>query len=308
MIYDKTNTEILEELNSLVYGHMEAKKVLISLVNRAKIRHYQKWINLVRQKDLPDVSKCLLIGASGCGKTMLFRSLAEIVPFPHLVLDASGFSPTDATGGLTPAKVKAKIFATADRYLAQYPMQYFSQEGVLDQMVIFVDEFDKLSSNYDGSSGNWNEHVQTHFLTLFDNNQEFSEISWVFAGAFSGMEVESKKSQTGFLHNNSAKEDRDLDQAIIKYGLIPEIVGRINNICLMDVLNENNYYDILKNIILPKRMNDLQYFGVDKFKLTDEECRVLAKEAARSSLGVRYLHKEINKRCLDVEFYYEENN
>ncbi len=312
MLHDKSNKKILEELNELVYGHDLAKKSLISLVNRSKLRHYQKWGELLPNEALLKPSKCLLIGGSGTGKTHLVQTLSNIAHFPLLIVDATAFNPTGASGGIKPDKLRTLIIAKAREYAEMHGDKdtYFSIDGVIDQMVVFVDEFDKLSSHYGSGSGSWNEHLQTHFLTLFENHSDLDGVSWIFAGAFSGIDKEKyKKKNIGFnyISENDTDAEDVSDEDVVKYGMIPEIVGRLTSICRLDKLTEQDFYNILIELVVPKKVMELSYFGISDIDLTEEQLRSIAKRATESSQGVRYLYREIEKHFLDVEFNYEEN-
>lgn len=310
MLHNKSNKKILEELDSLVYGHETAKKSLISLVNRSKMRHLQKYGSLLPDDELIKTSKCLLIGGSGTGKTYLIQCLADIADFPLLIVDGSSFNPTGASGGIKPETLKKLIINKASEYLADKGECYFSLDGVIDQMVVFVDEFDKLSSHYEGSSGNWNLHIQTHFLSLFENNQELSGVSWVFAGAFSGMDKDigtGDKRSIGFGPHDIVEDTAKVfDEDVIKYGMLPEIVGRLTSICRLDILNEEDYYSILTKTIIPRKMKELEFFGIYNSNLTEGYLREMCKSAKISSQGVRYLYRELEKYFLDAEFNYED--
>lgn len=100
MIHGRSNLDILDELDGYVSGHYEAKKALISLVNRAKIRHHQKWIEGIHKDYLIQPHKLLLIGQSGTGKTHLVESLQDILDFPLIRIDATKMNPTGAGGGI----------------------------------------------------------------------------------------------------------------------------------------------------------------------------------------------------------------
>jgi ATP-dependent Clp protease ATP-binding subunit ClpX len=311
MLHDKPNKKLLEELNDLVYGHEEAKKSLITLVNRSKLRHFQKWGELLPTEQLIKPSKCLLIGGSGTGKTHLVQSLARIANFPLLIVDASAFNPTGASGGIKPETLKRMVAIKAKEYSEVRQGTYFSIDGIMDQLVVFVDEFDKISSHYNGSDGNWNEHVQTHFLTLFENSEDLAGVSWIFAGAFSGIDKQSSGGHGRSIGFNAtydeSKPSQELsDEDIIKYGMIPEIVGRLTSICRLDKLTEDDFYSILIDKVIPKKLLELSYFNITDINITDDQLRKIAQGALTSSQGVRYLYREIDKHFLDIEFSYED--
>lgn len=312
MLHDVSNKVILAELDRLVYGHTQAKKALISLVNRSKLRHSQRWGELLPEENCVKPSKCLLVGGSGTGKTHLMQSLSKVVDFPLLIVDASTFNPTGASGGIKPQKLKEMIYKKAEEYQEMRDGTYFSISGILDQVVVFVDEFDKLSSHYDGTSSNWNEHTQTHFLTLFENHEELSGVSWVFAGAFSGIGEEppqGNKQSIGFnsVHTEPRISQEISDEDIVKYGMIPEIVGRLTSICVLDRLAESDFYNILIEKVIPQKIVELAYLGISDVDITDDRLREIAKNATTSSQGVRYLYREIDRHFLDIEFNYEDN-
>lgn len=312
MIYNKSNKEILAELNNYVYGHDEAKKTLITLINRSKIRRFQKACEYREEDGLISPGRCLLLGESGTGKTFLIQSLAKIVEFPLLIVDATTFNPTGASGGVKADTLKKMIDARAREYrdMAQKLNLVLTIPEIVDQMVIFVDEFDKLASHYEGSTGNWNKHIQTNFLTLIENYEEFSGITWIFAGAFSGMDSKTKfkKTNIGFnaTHGNEEVVPEITDEDVIKYGLLPELVGRLTAICSLNKLTEDDYYNILNNIVVPKKLSELIYFGILDSNLEEEFLRKIAVDACKSSQGVRYLNRAIDKFFLEAEFRYEE--
>jgi ATP-dependent Clp protease ATP-binding subunit ClpX len=302
-----TNKEIFDELSRRVIGHDKAKKVLINLVNRSKLRYKQKWGELRELEDLASLSNCLLIGDSGTGKTFLVESLSEVMDFPLMKIDATELNPTGASGGLKKKDLIKKIVKYAEHLVAERPETYFSVDGTLDQVVVFVDEVDKLGQRI---SGDWNAHVQANFLTLFENKGDFSGITFVFAGAFQGMskEKEVKKRSIGF--NSSDTEDKkekdiDFSQKIIQYGLLPELVGRMNNIVALDVLKLEEYKNILHQQILPRTRKQLADLGVLEFDLSDDQIETLVNEASESGLGVRGLQTGVNKLLVDIEFSAE---
>lgn len=308
----KPNKDILAEVNLTVHGHISAKKALITLLRRSTLRHYQKWYENLPEEDLLEPLKCLLIGGSGTGKTYLIQELSRICDFPLLILDASKLNPTGAgDGGMKIKDIERKIQETAyDWAYSKYGQNYHAKSAV-DRVVVFLDEFDKISKHYDGSSsGKWNTDIQTTLLTLIDDKVGvFNGVSWVLAGAFSGLEKtidKKEKTSIGFNKVSSEIEKVDvLDEDVINYGLIPEIVGRLGMIVELDKLSENDYYKIMINQILPKRQKNLDYMKLSSKLPKTAVLKEIAKKATSSSQGVRYLHREINKLFIDLEFDYE---
>ncbi len=294
------NRRIYQELSELVIGHDNAKKVLINLVNRSKLRYYQKW-GLMDRVELIKLSNCLLIGDSGTGKTHLVESLSKIMKFPLLKVDATDLNPTGASGGIKSEDLLKRIRQCAKDAMEDDPDTYWSYDGTMDQVIVFVDEVDKLGQKL---SSDWNQHVQSNFLAMFENKAGLEGISFIFAGAFTGMsrKVEQVK-KLGF-HHYADKEttNADLAQAVVKFGLIPEFVGRLNNILLLDTLTKEDYVTILQNNILPTARKTLEYYGIHNYAISTSVINDIAEDAVKSGLGVRSLESSINKLLVELEF------
>ena len=296
------NRRIYQELSELVIGHDNAKKVLINLINRSKLRYYQKW-GLLAQKsdDLVKLSNCLLIGDSGTGKTHLVESLSKIMKFPLLKIDATDLNPTGASGGIKSEDLIKQVSRCAKDAMEDDPQTYWSYDGTLDQVVVFVDEVDKLGQKL---STDWNQHVQSNFLALFENKAAYDGISFIFAGAFTGMEKKAVKAKQFGFHKNEDEivKAGDLAQSVIKFGLIPEFVGRLNNIVTLDTLTKDDYITILINNIMPRASKTLEFYGIEDYTLSISEIDRLADEAQKSGLGVRALETGVNKLMVELEF------
>ncbi len=296
----RANRDIYEELSQHVIGHDTAKKVLINLVNRSKLRYYTKW-GLLQSGDEIKISNCLLIGESGTGKTHLIESLAKVMDFPLLRVDATELNPTGASGGLKKADFLKLMKTTVLELMEENPQKYFSYEGTMDQLVVFVDEIDKLGQVL---SSDWNHHVQSNFLTLFDNKEEYAGVTFVFAGAFAKMEKRQKGiKQLGFQTTTTdVAKPGDLAQKVIAAGLLPELVGRLSHIVLLDELKKEDYKKILFDLVIPKANSQLSLYGIYNFKLSDEQLDHILETAIGSGLGVRGLETGFNQLLVDIEF------
>jgi ATP-dependent Clp protease ATP-binding subunit ClpX len=306
MLHNKRNNEILAELDSYVDGHVEAKKALISLVNRSKIRHHQKWIELIHRDYLITPHKLLILGQSGTGKTHMVESLQQILDFPLIRLDATKLNPTGAGGGVKEEDVRKQIRAKADEWCKSRKGYYHSIDGTIDQMVVFIDEIDKIGKSFE-SSGNWNNHVQSNFLTLFDNKAEFAGVSFIFAGAFTDITKKDTplSNSIGFTREVKTRTKAELDEQIVKAGLIPELVGRLTNIVELERFTELDYYKILTERLIPAKLQELAYFNIFDTELSEERLKEMAKSAYDSGQGIRSLHRQLNKEYLDAEFENE---
>jgi len=302
MHYQQSNKMLLAALDEYVTGHLEAKKALIIMLNRSKLRTHQKYRKYMADEYLVRPMKVLLIARSGTGKTHLLNSLQQIELFPLVKLDATHLNPTGASGGIKPEKLQTMIREEAERMCKLYPETYEYLEYAIEQTVVFVDEVDKLGSSFEGS-GNWNKHIQSSFLTMFDNKDAFAGVSYVFAGAFDSItRHKAVKKQLGF---NSVDEDLDtthIEDKVLQSGLIPELVGRMNRIIELDVFTKQNFRDILVERIIPAKQRDLAAIGVFNVPLTDKEIDMIAEKATKSAQGVRFLQREIDNIYMDSEF------
>lgn len=309
MLYMKSNTEILAELDTMVYGHTLAKKVLINALSRSRLRYHQKWGYLEEDpNELIDLHNVMLIGNSGTGKTYLVECLTKICDVPLIKIDATMLAPVSAHG-MTIEDVEKKIHNKIRQELNDSRKFGFSDEGIADLLVVFIDEFDKLGSRI---SNGWNQNTQASLLTLLENKGNFTGITFILAGAFQEMVKEDTgkvKQEMGFGVRESRTEnkEKDWEQEIIKNGILPEIVGRINSIVKLDNLSKEHYMNILETIVIPKKTKQLKRFNVHDFELTLEQKETLVKKAFESGLGVRHLKKELDKLVLDKEFLYEDN-
>lgn len=279
------NQELLEQL---VYGHKEAKKVLRVIINRSQERYYKKCV--MGMHEYPDRLNCLLVGPSGTGKTHLIRSMSKLYKFPLLNIVATDLMPTGNETGINKNQLRKLIFDTAGEYLKK--PEYSSLQGVLNQMIVFVDEFDKLGVCFD-SSGNWNKHVQASFLTLLEDNEDLSGVTWVFAGAFSSLYFNRVKPKSiGFFHKDEEEPNAQTlsDQDIVKAGIIPEMVGRIPLIVELDRFTLEDYTKIVEQCI-ENKYSMLTNVDVDK----------IAEKAMSSGQGVRSITRQLEMALIDQE-------
>ncbi len=296
------NHEILKELSTRVYGHEKAKKVLINLARRSQLRASQMWDEKRQEPDLITNNNCLLVGKSGTGKTFLVESLASIMQFPAVYVDATMLMPTSASGGINVKDLIKLVKENAKAVMTQQPNRYFCEDEVVDNTIVFVDELDKLAQEF--SSGNWNRHVQTSFLSLFENHQDLGSVSWVFAGAFTNLKrKKDDKKSIGF--NNAPTEsvdDIDIEAEITKFGIVPELMGRIHAVVELDSLSLEDFELILRDKLLPKREKQLEMLNISPKVLAKIDVKALAQKAMKSEQGVRFLNKELDKLFIDIEF------
>ncbi len=301
MNHSSGNQILLDSLNEQVEGHIHAKKSLITMLQRSNMRYYQKYLKNMDSEFLLDPMKILLIGGSGTGKTLLLNTLAQAANFPLVKVDASQFNVTGGSGGIKVGHLKKMIKDEAELCCKLYPNRFFSLDGAIDRTVVFVDEIDKLGGQ--NSVGEWNKGVQSSFLTLFDDKDEFSGVSFVFAGAFSDITKYSRGNKSlGFTPAQDDAVINNLDDQIVSSGILPELIGRINTIVELDVFSVQDLFKIAKDKILAKKQRDLAAYHIFDVELSDERLLSIAKDAFKSSQGIRYLKRLIDKEFLDIEF------
>jgi len=301
-----TSKMLMAVLDDDVTGHEAAKKALIVMLNRSRVRCHQKYVKLMDNDLLIKPLKLLLIGASGTGKTHLVTTLSKVCCVPLIKVDATDLVPTGGSGGIKSEKLYKMIEEEALVMAKMYPKLYPYIEYAIEHAIVYVDEIDKLGTSFE-SSGNWNKHVQSNFLTLFDNKEEFAGVSFIFSGAFADITKEKPVAKKlGFTHHVDDHHDHEesvlLDQQILKAGIIPELLGRINMIVELDKFNIEDYKGIIKDRIIPKKAIDLMALGCPELELSEEDVLFIATKAAKSGQGVRYAQREVDRICLEHEF------
>ena len=315
-----TPKEIKAHLDEYVIGQERAKKI----ISVAVYNHYKRILYGVESDVEIQKSNILVIGPTGSGKTLIARTLAKLLDVPLAIADATALTEAGYVGEDV-ENVLLKLIQAADWDIER------AEKGI-----IFIDEVDKvsrLSENRSITRDVSGEGVQQALLKIVEGsvvnvppgggrkhpNQEFiqidtSNILFICGGAFDGLsdiiEKRLEGSTVGFLGNAKAKMKKDDIYALVepedlvKYGLIPELIGRLPVISTLKELEED---DLIRVLTEPKDAIIKQYealFAIDDVKLTFEEeaLRAIAKKAIQRGTGARGLRAIIEDAMVDIMF------
>jgi ATP-dependent Clp protease ATP-binding subunit ClpX len=319
-----TPAQIKKALDEYVIGQDDAKKK----ISVAVYNHYKR-VQHGGELDGVELSKSniLLIGPTGTGKTLMAESLAKILSVPFAIADATSLTEAGYVGEDV-ENIILKLYQAADSDLSR------TQKGI-----IYIDEIDKISRKSDSPSITRDvsgEGVQQALLKIIEGtvanipphggrkhpHEDFIKIDttnilFICGGTFVGLDrIISKrvgKSMVGFHSGLDKKKKKDLEdlykelipQDLIKFGLIPEFVGRIPVIAKFSDLGNEDLLRILtkpKNALIKQYQKLFELEGVS-LEFTKEALRTIAKKSLEKKLGARGLKSIIEDLMLDIMFH-----
>jgi len=316
-----TPRELDNFLGDYVIGQEKARK----LISVAVYNHYKRIFKTHKEDDVQiEKSNVLLIGPTGSGKTLIAQTISRVLNVPIAIADATSLTEAGYVGEDV-ENILTKLLQAADGDIKK-----------AEQGIVFIDEVDKIarmSENRSITRDVSGEGVQQALLKIIEGsivnippkggrkhpNQEFTSIDttnilFICGGAFDGLQDILKRKHgenvLGFGHDKKTKKEQEAtyDMAepddLVKYGIVPELIGRLPIIASLHEISED---DMVRILTEPKNSITKQYkklFAMDDATLTfeDDALKAIAKKAIVRKTGARGLRAIIEERMIDIMY------
>ena len=312
---------IKKHLDEYVIGQDQAKQVL----SVAVVNHYKRISNQDKNTEI-EKANILMLGPTGSGKTLLAKTIARYLDVPFVIADATSLTEAGYVGDDVESLI-SRLFAAADNDVAR------CQRGI-----VFIDEIDKIARKSESASITRDvsgEGVQQALLKLVEGTKcrivpqggrkhpagdtveiDTSNILFIAGGAFVGLEAilksRIKGSTIGFGSKLASQEsnltDKTTPDDLVRFGLIPEFIGRFPSWVALQELTKSDLLRILQEV---KNNYISQYhwlFEKDSVELnfTDQALDLIAERTIANKTGARGLHSELERVLLPHMFYLAE--